>query len=118
MATRPNSSPWIADTGANAHITPDITALTLPQQYHGTDSLVVGNGQGLKISHVGSSFISSPSKLFHLSNTLLVPKITKPLLSVSKFCTDNHCFFEFWPSFFVIKDQHTKQELLKGVNEH
>ena len=43
-----------------------------------------------------------------------MPQITKPLLSVQKFCRDNHVYFEFHASMFYIKDLITKEVLLSG----
>ena len=40
------------------------------------------------------------------------PWITKNLLSVSKFATDNHVFFEFHPTFCFVKDLSTKTVLM------
>jgi len=52
--------------------------------------------------------------MFTLSNVLYVPHITKPLLSVQKFCRDNHVYFEFHASVFYVKDLVTKEVLLSG----
>ena len=40
--------------------------------------------------------------------------ITKPLLSVQKFCRDNHVYFEFHAYIFYVKDLITKKVLLSG----
>jgi hypothetical protein len=40
--------------------------------------------------------------------------ITKPLLSVQKFCRDNHVYFEFHASMFNVKDLITKEVLFSG----
>ncbi|KAK5803924.1 hypothetical protein PVK06_031573 [Gossypium arboreum] len=49
-----------------------------------------------------------------MSNVLYVPSIRKNLLSVSKFATDNNVFFEFHPSYCVIKDIQTQEILMRG----
>jgi hypothetical protein len=77
----------------------------------------VGNGHGLKISHTGTGTILTPSTSLTLKNVLCVPAIKKNLLSVQKFATDNFVFFEFWPHYFLIKDQATKQILMQGPSE-
>ena len=43
--------------------------------YNGSDQLQVGNGQGLRISKTGSSFLSTPFSTFALNHVLLVPEI-------------------------------------------
>lgn len=52
--------------------------------------------------------------LLSLFDILYVPNITKPLLSIQKFCRDNDCFFE---SFCLVKDQSTQKILLRGTSE-
>lgn len=49
-----------------------------------------------------------------LNNLLLVPKITKNLISVSQFARDNRVYFEFHPDFCLIKSQATSEVLLEG----
>lgn len=64
----------------------------------------MGNGFPTKILSVGDTVISTNSKLLQLTNVLCVPSIRKNLLSVSQFAKDNSVFFEFHPSYCVIKD--------------
>ena len=104
------------DTGATHHVTPNLSSLTHHDTYQGTDQLHVGNGKGLPIFNIGTSFISSFSSTFKLSNFLHLPALTKSLLSVHQFCKDNSVFFEFHPSSFFVKDQATKKTLLSGLN--
>jgi histone deacetylase 1/2 len=105
---------WFPDTGANQHVTPDLATLTDSAPYLGNDFLHVGDGKALDISHVGHTTLYSPKRLFTLTNVLRVPHITKPLLSVQKFCRDNHVYFEFHDSVFYVKDLVTKEVLLSG----
>lgn len=64
----------------------------------------MGNGQGLKISQIGSSFLPSPQKKFQLKRHLHVPPIDKKLISVSQFTRDNLASIEFFPYYFSAKD--------------
>ncbi|KAI8527951.1 hypothetical protein RHMOL_Rhmol12G0114000 [Rhododendron molle] len=49
-----NSDPcWYPDTGATSHMTAEMPLLQNPQEYLGSDSVMVGNGAGLRISHTG-----------------------------------------------------------------
>ena len=43
-----------------------------------------------------------------------VPNLATNLFSVSKFCTNNHAFFENYPSYFLVKDHHSKRILFQG----
>jgi hypothetical protein len=110
--------PWYLDSAANAHITPDFTHLQASAPYQGTDQLLVGNGQGLPITHTGTSVLPTATGSLMLKHALCVPSITKNLLSVQKCAADNNVYFEFWPSYFLIKDQVTNQVLLKGPSEN
>lgn len=75
----------------------------------------MGNGNGLPISHVGSSVLHSSSQSFRLNNSLCVPNITKNLLSVRQLTKDNNVIFEFHPSCCFLKDQATNHILLRGI---
>jgi len=98
----------------NHHVTPDLMILTDSAPYLNNDHLHVGNGKGLSISHIGHTMLHSPKHTFTLSNVLHVPHITKPLLSVQKFCRDNNIYFEFHATIFYVKDLTTKSVLLSG----
>ncbi|KAF7146350.1 hypothetical protein RHSIM_Rhsim04G0108900 [Rhododendron simsii] len=75
----PHHYDWFPDTGATHHVTPDLSTITHSEPYQGVDQLRVGNGKGLSISNVGTSFLSSPHSTFKLSNVLHVTQ--KTLLS-------------------------------------
>ncbi|GJR54038.1 retrovirus-related pol polyprotein from transposon TNT 1-94 [Tanacetum coccineum] len=76
------------DTRANSHVTLDLEAMDNSEAYYGDDTLHVGN----EISH--------------------------NLLSVQKFCHDNDVFFEFYTSYFVVKDESTHITLLTSPSKH
>lgn len=101
---------WYFDIGATDHVTPDISKLTIANDYTGDDKLQVGNGKHLSISHVGSSSLPNLS----LPSVFIVPNLTKNLLSVSKLTRDNDVFMEFWPTHCSIKGQ----TLLQGDISH
>jgi len=109
-----DSVDWFLDTGANQHVTPDLATLTASEPYLGNDNFYVGDGKGLPISHLGHTKIYTPNRFFTLSNVLHVLAITKPLLSVQKFCLDNNVYFEFHPRLFYVKDLNTHEVLLLG----
>ncbi|KAM2315364.1 hypothetical protein ACFX1S_028273 [Malus domestica] len=115
-ADSPSPTPWVVDSGATNHMTNDPSALTQIQPYTGTDTIVVGNGNHLPISHVGKSSISSLHGPLLLKDVLYVPAIKKNLLSLRRFCYDNHCFFEMDDRSFRVKDKKTGQLLLIGHN--
>ena len=76
------ASTWFLDTGASTHITPRQSSLDQSTFYTGKDCVIVGNCASLPITHTGKLFHSHD---FQLLDVLVVPHITKNLLSVSKF---------------------------------
>jgi hypothetical protein len=108
---------WYSDTGAMDHIASDLDRLAKREQYHGGDTVQVGNGTGLRILHTGSCSINTDTYPLALNNVLHVPDISKHLLSVHKLSRDNNIFFQFHPWYYFIKDQATRKLLLEGKCE-
>nr|KYP48069.1 Retrovirus-related Pol polyprotein from transposon TNT 1-94 [Cajanus cajan] len=98
------------DTGATSHMTPSLSQLTDSQNYNGTDRVFVGNGTSLNITHVGSL---SLSHTVPLSDVLVVPNLTKNLVSVSKLTHDNHAKAIFVDDSFVIQNRKTGRVLAR-----
>ena len=75
-----------------------------------TSSLLVGNGERLKI------LASDTTKLnnLNLHNVLYVLEITKNLLSVSKLIVDNNVIVEFDANYCYMNDKLTRKILLRG----
>lgn len=78
---------------------------------------MVGNGQGLTVTHFGHTSFHSFDKPLFLRNLLCVQKIKKNLLNVFKFTTDNKLFIEFHSQFFLVKDSTTRKTLRKGNHD-
>ena len=53
-----------------------------------------------------------------MHNLLHVPEITKNLLGVSKFCSDNNVCFEFHSDVCIVKDKSSQTVVLKGKLDH
>ncbi|VFQ70884.1 unnamed protein product, partial [Cuscuta campestris] len=49
-----SSSNWHLDTGANTHVTPDLSRLHTLTPYHGTNSITTAGGNTYPIDHTGS----------------------------------------------------------------
>jgi len=85
------------------------------EEYAGNDQIQVGDGTSLHITHLGKTSLSAHSKSFILDQILVVPQITKNLISIKKkFLEDNFVYFEFHASCFLIKD-YSGNTLHKGV---
>lgn len=82
--------------------------------YNGGDQVMVGNGDFLPITHVGSASISSGSGTLLLLDVLVCPEITKSLLSVSKLTDDYPCEFTFDATTVCVKDKRTNNVLSQG----
>ena len=79
------SSGWFPDSGATHHITNDSTLFSDHTSVASSDHVLMGNGQGVSIKSVGVAHLSSPTQphtTLTLNNLLLVPSITKNLVSV------------------------------------
>ena len=78
---------------------------------------MIGDGDGIPITHVGSTIIEAPTTTFLLDNVLCAPLIKKNLISVSQFCHQNNTSIEFFPHFFIVKDLSTGASLVQGQNK-
>ncbi|XP_010412615.1 PREDICTED: uncharacterized protein LOC104698941 [Camelina sativa] len=83
------ATPWLLNSAATHHISSDLANLSLHQPYTGGEQVVVGDGQGLPITHTGSAYLTSQTKPLSLTNVLYVPDIKKNLISVYRMCNAN-----------------------------
>ena len=111
-----NAQPWILDTGATHHLTSHLDNLSLNSEYSGPDSVKIGNGTSLPITHTGSSSVSTSNNSFLLDPILHVPDSCCNLLSVFSFTTANQVSVEFFPDHYLIKDIHARRILHSGQN--
>ena len=91
---------WLVDSAASHNMTTDLSNLLINYEYDGTDEVVIGDGSGFPVSHIGSLSLASSNRVFHLRDTLFVPKIQKNLISVHHFTKHNNVYLEFHPSYF------------------
>lgn len=116
-----NDQAWYPDSGATNHVTHNPNNLLDSISLPGSDQVLLGNGQGLSITSIGNIHFTSPHSpqtTLALKNLLLVPEITKNLLSVSQFAKDNGVYFKFHPTFCLVKSQATFNVLLRGTLGH
>uniref|UniRef100_A0A2N9I9W7 Integrase catalytic domain-containing protein n=1 Tax=Fagus sylvatica TaxID=28930 RepID=A0A2N9I9W7_FAGSY len=114
---QPATNRWMLDSGASHNITSELQNMSMHSEYEGPDEVVIGDGTGLNVTHVGSTHLSTPSKTFALTDLLCVPSINRNLISVHKFTSSNNCSVEFNPFFFSVKDLSTGVHLLQGKCE-
>jgi hypothetical protein len=109
---------WYANSAANAHITHDLNNLHVQQPFHNFEAIAVSNGSTLAIANIGSTTISSSQSDFILKNVMHCPKAAANLVSIQRFCLDNHCYFILIASHFYITDLQTQALLLEGKSEN
>lgn len=80
---------WFPDTGATAHVTSSPQHLQHSQPYTGSDTVMVGDGNFLPITYIGSALLPSTSGTLPLTDVFVCPDIS--LLFVSKLTTDYPC---------------------------
>lgn len=80
---------------------------------NGTDKIIVGNGSLLNITHVGNTTKSG----LKVKEMLVVPKLNKNLLSVSKLAKENSCTLEFDESDFVVTDKKSGNRWPRDLRE-
>ncbi|KAG6783821.1 hypothetical protein POTOM_009495 [Populus tomentosa] len=102
---------WYTDTGASAHMTADASQLDKVEPYTGKDKVVVGNGSSLPITYTGSC---SPTPHLQLNDVLVVPRLTKNLLSVSKLTRDYPLSVSFTDNDFIIQNLHNQRVVASG----
>ena len=109
----PSYTSWLLDNGASHHVTADLHNLSMHTPYNGSDDIMIGDGSGLSITHIYSSFLHTPHNTFKLNNVLYVLAMKKNLISISQIFTSNNVSIEFLPTAFLIKDIHTRATFLK-----
>lgn len=110
----PQDATWYPDTGPSFHMTSDASNLKNLKPYFGNDTIMVGNGTQLSISHIRDAQLSFGSTSIDVPDALLITEIKKSLLSVSQLTSEFPCTFEFSADGFAIKKQRTGKILAKG----
>jgi hypothetical protein len=80
---------WFMDTGASVHMAPHLGNLSTSSPTSTHSRIIIGNGTGLHISHIGSTNFSSTSKPLSLNNVLVSLHLIQNLVSVKNISRDN-----------------------------
>uniref|UniRef100_A0A2N9HD57 Uncharacterized protein n=1 Tax=Fagus sylvatica TaxID=28930 RepID=A0A2N9HD57_FAGSY len=105
----------IQTPGATAHMTNDATQLDKSNTYTGKDRVIVGNGASFPISHTDTI---SPTSSLTLKDVLVVPGLTKNLISISKLTSDFPFSITFTNDRFIIQNQVTRRVVATGQREN
>ena len=90
----PANSMWMMDSGASHHISSCPATLASVSDYGGPDEILLGNGTGLTITHLGSTSFFNKTKSLSLADVLCVPSMRTNLISVAKLCRTNQVSVE------------------------
>lgn len=77
LSTPHDTPSWLLNTGASNHVTADLQNLALHSPYQGNETVIIGDGSGHALTHIGSTSLSFPSRSIHLNHVLYVPNIDK-----------------------------------------
>ncbi|KAH9699463.1 retrovirus-related pol polyprotein from transposon RE1 [Citrus sinensis] len=112
---------WYLDSGATHHLTNDMNNMQISESFTGTSKLIIGNGTGLNITNIGKAVLRlhncTDSTVIKLNNILLVPQITKNLISISQLTKDNNITVEFTDKSCFVKDKVKNLIILQGKAE-
>ena len=84
--------------------------------YSSNDGVLVGNGKSLPITHTGSISALNSFNSLSLRDILVVPELTKNLISISSLMLDLNCRVIFVAFDFTIQDLQTRAVL--GTGRH
>ncbi|CAN0843747.1 Retrovirus-related Pol polyprotein from transposon RE1 [Linum grandiflorum] len=108
---------WTLDSGANHHLTNDLTNLSLHSEYQGRDQVQLSDGNHVPISHCGSSVMSLQSLPIQLRRILYVPRSCQNLLSIGALTRDNNISVTFAQNLVLIQDFRTRRMLFQGQSK-
>ena len=95
-------------------MTPPHSTLDHSTTYMGKDCVIVGNGASLPITHTGKL---SPSPDLQLLDVLVVPHLTKKLLSISKLTNDFPLSVMFTTNFLTVQNRQTGKVVAIGKHD-
>ena len=110
IATHPSPSvyEWIIDSSASHHINANLNNIFLHYPYSGHDDVLIGDDNGLSISHICSLILPASSNSLTLDNVLCVPAMKSNLISMSQPCSTNHVYVTLLPNAFQVRDLRTR----------
>nr|GEU38958.1 putative zinc finger, CCHC-type [Tanacetum cinerariifolium] len=106
---------YVKDSRASNHMTSSPDSLPNASPHIGNQTVTFGNGQTLNVSHTASTRFSNN---IMLNDVLVVPHLTKNLLSISKLTSDNQVGVLFSQPYFTIQVRKTGQALAQGKCEN
>lgn len=100
---------WYSDSKASSNVKGNIHHLISPTEYNGFTTIIVANGEQMKITHTSFSQLSNGTHNFVLNDMFVIPMASKNLLFVYHFCLDNNIY---------IRDVDTKWIMMEGRQQN
>ena len=73
---------WVIDSRASHHITSNLQNLSICSEYGDTDDVIIGDGNGIPITHTDFTNSIIENSNFMLNNVLCAPSIHENLIFV------------------------------------
>lgn len=109
---------WYLDSGASNHVASDLGKLSLKGTRSFLQHVVVGNGEKLPITCMGTAYLNTKNGSLALKDILCVPLMKKNLISISKLTQDNLVSVEFSDSVCLVKERRSSEICLVGRLEN
>jgi hypothetical protein len=104
MDTTIANTEWTTDTSASNHMTANSGILSNLKNYVGCDSVFIGDGSPLTIDTIGNTLVYDSKNKVMLRDVLLVPQLTRNLLSISQLTRQYPLNCEFTDELFYVKE--------------
>jgi hypothetical protein len=99
-------------------MTADLGNLSLASPYPINETIHTAKGEGLTVSHIGHSTITSSLSPIKLNFVLCVPQLIQNLLLIHRLCLDNNYWFIFDAFYFWIQDKATGKIIYRGLRSN
>ncbi|RZR79000.1 hypothetical protein BHM03_00004564 [Ensete ventricosum] len=102
---------------ASHYNTFDLQNLSIHNNYEGNEDIIIGDGKGIPITHIGSTTLKSHTTSFTLDDVQCAPHIKRNFIFISQLCKQNYTFIELFPNNFLVKNLSTRVSLVRGQNK-
>lgn len=99
--TTSNTPQWLLDSDSSHHVISNLSNLFYNAPYTGSNDIIIGDGMGLKITHISSTSLTTPTTTFTLNNVLCITSMKKSLTSILEFYCSNNVLILILPSYFL-----------------